>query len=198
MSQLNNMIRKNHNLLSLISSLAEKSEAITLRNYEPGQRIIQQDQECHSVYIIKCGVAKCLITEDNDKDYILEFLGEGEIVGEIEAIKNQRATCSIQAITTASTYTMSNAQFNHLLKTMPEFNSIIVELLATRVYNSSVKSARQQLHTQAQILPQLLKALNAQQITFTKQDLAEYMGIEVRSLNRLLKQGGDQIPLSEI
>jgi len=74
---------------------------------------------------------------------------------------------------------------------MPDLNSCIIELLATRVYNSSLKSARQQLYTPSKLLPQLLMALNAQQITFTKQDLAEYMGIEVRSLNRLLKQAGD-------
>ena len=172
-----------------------------LRDFNIGQQLIHQDQDSRSVYIIRSGIAKCFITEDNGKDYILEFLGEGEIVGEIEAIRGQRAICTIEALTPLSIYTMSNVEFMHYLKTMPDLNRIVIELLATRISNSSIKGARQQLHTLSEILPQLLNALNSQQITFTKQDLAEYMGISVRSLNRLLKstsspiEDGDQTPL---
>lgn len=181
------MIRTNLQLLHIIESLSEKTEAITLRNYSVGQRIIQQGQEGKNVYIIRSGIAKCFITEDNDKDYILEFLGEGELLGEIEAIRKEPAICSIEPVTPVSIYIMSNIEFMQLLKTKQDFNAIVIALMATRISNSSVKSARQQLYTLSQILPQLLSALNAQQITFTKQDLSEYLGISVRSLNRLLK-----------
>jgi CRP-like cAMP-binding protein len=195
------MIRKNLQLLSLIEQLATTSGAIMLRNYDIGQQLINQNQGNQSVYIIRTGIAKCFITEDNGKDYILEFLGEGEIVGEIEAIRNQPAICTIEALTPLSIYTMSNVEFMHFLKTMPDLNEIVIELLATRISNSSIKGARQQLYTLSEMLPQLLDALNAQQLTFTKQDLAEYMGISVRSLNRLLQSiasqaaDGDQTPL---
>jgi CRP-like cAMP-binding protein len=37
-------------------------------------------------------------------------------------------------------------------------------------------------------LVQLVKALDAGQIVFTKQDLSSYLGISPRSLNRLLSQ----------
>ncbi|SFE07771.1 cAMP-binding domain of CRP or a regulatory subunit of cAMP-dependent protein kinases [Chitinophaga sp. CF118] len=174
-----------------MEALSEKEgskNAIMVRELYAGQKLIYQDQQSLSICVIKSGIAKCFITEDNGKDYILEFLGEGEIVGEIEAIRNQRAICSVEALTPVSIYTMSNVQFMHFVKTMPDFSAVIVELLATRVSNSSIKGARQQLYTLSQILPQLLSALNAQQITFTKQDLSEYMGISVRSLNRLLKE----------
>jgi CRP-like cAMP-binding protein len=181
------MIRTNLQLLHIIENLSEKTDAITLRNFSVGQRIIYQEQEGKSVYIIRSGIAKCFITEDNGKDYILEFLGEGELLGEIEAIRKEPAICSVEPVTPVSIYTMSNTEFMHLLKTRPDFSAIVIELLATRVSNSSIKSARQQLYTLSQILPQLLSALNAQQITFTKQDLSEYLGISVRSLNRLLK-----------
>jgi CRP-like cAMP-binding protein len=181
------MIRKNWQLLNLIEQLATTSAAIMLREYSIGQQLVCQDKNIQSVYIIRSGIAKCFITEDNGKDYILEFLGEGEIAGEIEAIRNQPAICTVEALTPLSSYTMSHVQFMHFVKTMPEFNAIVIELLATRVSNSSVKGAKQQLYTLSEILPQLLDALNTQQITFTKQDLAEYMGISVRSLNRLLQ-----------
>lgn len=127
---------------------------------------------------------------ENDKEYILEFLGEGEVLGEIEAIRKQKTICAVEAVTPLTVYIMSHAEFLHGIQTQPDFNKAILELLATRVANSSIKSARQQLYTLSEILPQLLAMLDAQKITFTKQDLAGYMGITVRSLNRLLKEPG--------
>jgi len=179
------MIRTNSQLLQFIETWSGTDKK--LRELEAGQRLVNQDQQGTNVHIIRTGVAKCFITEDNGKDYILEFLGEGEIVGEIEAIRGQRAICSVEALTPLTMYSLDNTGFMHLLKTKPELNSIVIELLATRISNSSVKGARQQLYTQAEILPRLLTVLNAQQITFTKQDLAGYMGISVRTLNRILR-----------
>lgn len=179
------MIRKNLQLLQLMETLEGKT---IQRNIRVGQRFIHQDESLINVYVIRSGIAKCFITEDNGKDYILEFLGEGEVLGEIEAIRKQKTICSVEALTPLTVYVMSNVQFRDLISTMPDFNAIILELLATRVTNSSIKSARQQLYALSEILPQLLAMLDAQKITFTKQDLAEYMGISVRSLNRLLKE----------
>lgn len=179
------MIRKNLQLLQLTEAMESKT---TLRNFKAGQRFIHQDEQLAHVYIIKTGIAKCFITEENDKDYILEFLGEGEVLGEIEAIRKQKTICSVEAVTPLTVYIMRHTEFLHCIHTMPDFNAAILELLATRVANSSIKSARQQLYALSEILPQLLAMLDAQKITFTKQDLAGYMGISVRSLNRLLQE----------
>lgn len=181
------MIRKNLQLLQLTEAMEGKT---TLRNINAGQRFIHQDEQLTQVYIIRTGIAKCFITEENDKNYILEFLGEGEVLGEIEAIRKQKTICSVEAVTPLTVHIMSHAEFMHCIQTMPDFNKAILELLATRVANSSIKSARQQLYALSEILPQLLAMLDAQKITFTKQDLAGYMGISVRSLNRLLKEPG--------
>jgi cAMP-binding proteins - catabolite gene activator and regulatory subunit of cAMP-dependent protein kinases len=179
------MIRKNLQLLQLTEAMEGKT---TLRNIKAGERFIHQDEQLSHVYIIKTGIAKCFITEDNDKAYILEFLGEGEVLGEIEAIRKQKTICSVEAVTSLTVYLMSHAEFLHCIQTKPDFNKAILELLATRVANSSIKSARQQLYALSEILPRLLDMLDAQKITFTKQDLADYMGISVRSLNRLLQE----------
>ncbi len=177
------MIRKNLQLLQLTEAMEGK---ITLRNINAGQRFIHQDEQLTHVYIIKSGIAKCFITEENDKEYILEFLGEGEVLGEIEVIRKQKTICSVAAITPLTVYLMSHAEFRHCISAIPDFNQAILEVLATRVANSSIKSARQQLYALSEILPQLLTMLDEQKIAFTKQDLAGYMGISVRSLNRLL------------
>lgn len=178
------------NLMEELTGNENTGNAITLRTLQPKQRLIVQDQALQSVYIIRSGVTKCFITENNERDYILDFLGEGEILGEIEAIRHTRATCTIEAITPLTVYAMSSVQFHHFFKTQPAFGSVVLELIAARLARISEKAARQQLYTLSEILPQLLSALESQQITFTKQDLSEYLGISVRSLNRLLKDAG--------
>ena len=184
------MIRKNRVLLELIENLYQTSdgkEDILLRNFEAGHQLIHQEVQGQKIYCIKSGVVKVFTTEENDKFYIHEFLGEGEVLGEIEAIRKVPAICTVEAITPMTVYMMNTSHFFHLLQTIPHFNSVIMGQLATRVANSSIKNAQQQLYPQSALLPQLLETLNAQQILFTKQDLAEYMGISVRSLNRLLQ-----------
>lgn len=183
------MIRTNQALLQLMDEITPvTSGAITLREYAAGQRFIYQEQEGLQVYVIRSGVVKCQITEENGKEYVLEFLGEGEMLGEVEAIRGERTVCNVVALTPVTLYTMGIAQFHYFLQTIPMFNTLVMRLLATRVANSSVKMARQQLYSMGALLPQLQSMLSAQQINFTKQDLADYMGISVRSLNRLLKE----------
>ncbi len=92
------MITTNLQLRNLMEELTgndSTSSAITLRTLQPKQRLIVQDQSLQSVYIIRSGVTKCFITENNERDYILDFLGEGEIIGEIEEIRQTIATCTI-------------------------------------------------------------------------------------------------------
>lgn len=185
------MIRKNEQLLTFITQFAEKPDAagaIVLRNLDAGGRLIHQGEASRNVYIIKSGVAKCLFTEENGKEYILAFLGEGEILGEIEAIRKLPTICSIEALTPLCIYKISNVQFLHYLETIPEFSRILLELMAIRLSDISLKGARQQLQPISELLPALQSALKAQNIEFTKKDLSEYLGITLRSLNRALKE----------
>src|SRR5256885_830762 len=84
------MIRKSpiflHLLDQSISGGADKG-SISIVDVPPKQRLIEQHKNTRSVFVIRSGIVKCFISEDNGKAYILEFLGEGEILGEIEAIR---------------------------------------------------------------------------------------------------------------
>ena len=185
------MIRKNLSLLQLLEKMVADpatSGAIIVRNFDAGYRFIQQEQHGLYVYVIKSGVSKCMITEENGKEYILEFLGEGEMLGEIEAIRKLPTVCCVEAITPITLYAISVVQFHYFLQQVAAFNAEVMQLLAARVANSSVKMARQQLLTLSSLLPALQEMLADQQFTFTKQDLAGYLGISVRSLNRMLEK----------
>jgi CRP-like cAMP-binding protein len=184
------MIRKSPALLSIIDGLAgagQTGQHILQRKFSRGHLLIRQGTAINTIYFIQSGVVKCSFTEDNDKEFILEFLGEGEALGELEAFTNASAMSSVQAISDLGVYMMEKASFLDLIRKSEVFNLAILELMAIRLTDTAVRSARQQLNPLEQNLTQLLDALEHEKLPCTKQELADYLGITLRSLNRMLK-----------
>lgn len=112
--------------------------------------------ELPNIMLIKEGITKCFFTEENDKKYILEFLGGGEVIGEIE--------------------------FDLKL------NNLLLDVFAERIINTSSSASYQQLNTIEYSLSKLLELQSKQEISISKEDMASYLGITVRSLNRAFKK----------
>ena len=184
------MIRKSPTILRIINELAgdgHAGQSILLRNFHRGHLLIGQGTVTTNVFFIKSGIVKCSFAEDNGKEYILEFLGEGEVLGELEAITKAPAMSSVRAISDLSVYMFDNTSFLDLLRRNGAFNREILELMAVRLTDTALRSARQQLNPLEHNLTQLLAALEYEKLPCTKQELADYLGITLRSLNRLLK-----------
>ena len=185
------MIRKNLTILRIIDELAGSGPAgqgILLRNFHKGHLLIGQGTTTTNVFFIRSGIVKCTFSENNDKEYILEFLGEGQVLGELEAITQAPAMSSVRAISDLALYMLDKTTFLDLLRRNEAFNKAMMELMAVRLTDTAPRSARQQLNPLEHNLTQLLAALEYEKLPCTKQELADYLGITLRSLNRLLKQ----------
>ena len=185
------MIRRSPTILRIIDKLVSahgSQSPVSVRDIEKGSRLVVQDKTTRNVFVIRSGIVKCFISEENGKEYILEFLGEGEVLGEIEAIRRIPGICTVEALTAGSVFAIDKNAFMRLLQENSELNLAVLELMATRLTNTGTKASQQQLYTLSHTLVNLVKVLDAGQITFTKQDLSNYLGISLRSLNRLLSQ----------
>ena len=185
------MIRKSPVILRIVDELVaggQLGQAILQRHFPKGHLLFGQGEPTANVYLIRSGIVKCSFAEGHDKEFILEFLGEGEILGEIEAICRTPAFSTVRSIGELSVYMMDKASFLDLLGRHAAFNFAIMDLLAVRVANTATRSARQHLHTLEHNLANLLEVLESEQLPCTKQDLADYLGITLRSLNRLWKR----------
>jgi len=183
------MIRKNSAILRIIDELAAAGQAgILPRKFTKGHLVIGQGTAVANVFFIRSGIVKCSFTEDGDKEYILEFLGEGQVLGEIEAISGIPAISGVRAISDLSVYMFDKESFLHLLQRHAGLNAAILQLMATRLADTAQRSARQQLKPLEYSLAQLLQALEHEKLPCTKQDLANYLGVTLRSLNRLMKE----------
>lgn len=184
------MLRTNHTFLSYLDKLYEKqkdSDHITLKSFSAGDKILIQDHQLPFVMLMKEGVAKCYFVEENGKEYIVEFLGSGEVMGEVELIKNINCLCSIEALTEVTVYAVKIPDFRSLIKNDLFLNNILLDSFAERIINTSSRASYQQLYTVEHTLKQLLKMQSKQNIQISKEDMAAYLGIAVRSLNRILK-----------
>lgn len=192
MSQNSKMLRTNLLLLSFIEKMynEDPKKEITLKNYPKGSFLCKQDEQPYKIAIVKSGFAKCFYSEENGKDFILEFLGKGEIVGEIEAIRTIKYLCNVEAVTDMQVYVFSISYFKSLLDSNHHFSRILLDELAERIINTSSRAAHQQLYTIKHGLSKLLDLQEKQGIKLSKTDMASYLGIEIRSLNRALKDLG--------
>ncbi|QNK64597.1 Crp/Fnr family transcriptional regulator [Pedobacter sp. PAMC26386] len=185
------MLRTNTDLLAFIEQLYAKQvrkEDIILRSFSEGGRVLEQGTKIDKVFVIKEGITKCYLTEENDKNYIFEFLGKGEIIGEIEALKNRESLCTVEAISEVSVYCMSAVFFLSLVDKNLEINKILLHALSDRILNTSSRASFQQLYSLEYGLSKLLDLQKKEQISLTRDDMAAYLGITIRSLNRALKQ----------
>ncbi|AYN02100.1 Crp/Fnr family transcriptional regulator [Chryseobacterium sp. 3008163] len=184
------MLRTNQSFLAYVSNLYEKQnrkEDIIVRSFEEGELLVSQNEEVNKVILLREGIVKCSLTEGNGKEYILEFSGSGEIIGELESIREVKALCTIEALTAVKVYSISIPYFRKLLKEDIVFNGFLLNVFAERISNTSSRASYQQLYTVEESLNRLLELQSEQDIKISKENMAAYLGVSVRSLNRSLK-----------
>ncbi|TWI86765.1 Crp/Fnr family transcriptional regulator [Chitinophaga japonensis] len=166
----------------------EQAGGITLASFPPGERFIRQGETSRYVYVIRDGITKCYIREDNGKDYIFEFLGKGEITGELEVIRKTVCLCNIETITAVTAYAIPTGEFALLMRADAELNGLLLEELATRIQQTCVRASYQQLYPVEYGLLRLLKLQSEAKVRFSKKNMADYLAITVRSFNRTIRQ----------
>jgi CRP-like cAMP-binding protein len=187
------MLRTNQAFSAYIKTLYEtqqRKENIVIKSFPKGKNLLTQHERQSKVMLIKKGITKCFFSEENGKEYILEFLGEGEIIGEIEAIRNTPCLCNIQAMTDVEVYAISIPYFSELVKSSLELNNLLLNVFVERIVNTSSRASYQQLYTTEHSLAKLLELQSRQDIEISKEDMAAYLGVTVRSLNRAMKAVG--------
>jgi len=80
-----------------------------------------------------------------------------------------------------------------LIETNVNFTKILLQELSTRIIQTSSRASFQQLYTLEYGLTKLLKLQTDADLEISKEDMAAYLGISVRSLNRTLKQVQNKI-----
>lgn len=184
----NKMIRTNKEFSDYLVEFnrREPNNGIAEITFNPSEKIIEQRRNVHSVFIIKSGIAKCYLTEDTGKDFIQGFFGEGQIFGELELLNINLSFCAIEAITEMVVFKIPSSRFYDLLENNNKFNRQVLKLLASKIRFSSLRHSYQQSHPSINNYLRLREMFPELTEKISKRDIANYLGITERSLNRTL------------
>ncbi|MEM9858437.1 MAG: Crp/Fnr family transcriptional regulator [Bacteroidota bacterium] len=183
------MIRTNTAFLDFI--LANRGrypeDSVQEISIDKGLELIRQRSSVNAVFIIKEGMAKCSLYQDDGTDFILEFFGVGEVMGEIEMLNNEFSFAAVEALTPMTVLRVKKDRFNELLSKDQKFNHHVLKLLAEKVRYKATRFSFNQTHTLEQTLTEMFKDMPDLLEVISKKDLVSYLGITERSLNRTLK-----------
>ncbi len=183
------MIRANPELLAYIDSLFNKNTiGIDLEKYVSKDKVMLQEKRYNSVFLIKEGIAKCYLTDENGKDFIQEFLGEGLEFGELEIYTNKLSFCTIEAITPLTVYKISHETYKKLLDEDKKFINLILKAMAYKISYKAPRHSYQQGYSIENNIVKLQKEYPEFTKIIPKQDIANFLGITLRSLNRVLRE----------
>ncbi|WP_196889622.1 Crp/Fnr family transcriptional regulator [Aureivirga sp. CE67] len=181
------MIRTNKDFLSYIELLDKKHpDFFVLEAHDSGDIILEQDKRYKVLFLIKEGITKCYLSDENGKDFIQEFFGEGMQFGELEVFSNKSSYCSTEAITKVCTYKISHTNYNYLLENDPIFNKHVLKAMAEKIGYKAPRFSFQQSYSIEENLLKLKELYPDFDKLFSKKDIANYLGITIRSLNRTL------------
>ncbi|MCL6220332.1 Crp/Fnr family transcriptional regulator [Zunongwangia pacifica] len=184
------MFRINQEFLKFIEDHfqhANDSVGIELVSFESNEILMEQDQIVRNVYLIKSGICKVYFEEENGKEYILEFLSTGEILGELEIIRDETCLCSVKSIIKVEAFKIPKNYFLKLLNGNLSLNKMIIHSFAERIINTSKKASHQKLYSIEYSLTKIMEMQKKNDFEISKSDLSAYLGISIRSLNRSLK-----------
>ncbi len=183
------MIRTNKEFLQYVVKLNKAGTSPTIAKHEAvvGEKIIVQRTSVFAVYVMQHGMAKCYQTEDTGNDFIQEFFGEGEVFGELEVLTHDFSFCTIEALTPMSYFKIPRETFLDLLQTDAVFNRLVLKLMANKIRYTALRHSYHQSHPLEANLKKLLQEFPDMLQKISKKDIANYLGITVRSLNRMIQ-----------
>ncbi|MBX7171716.1 MAG: Crp/Fnr family transcriptional regulator [Pyrinomonadaceae bacterium] len=183
------MIRINRELLDFIGKIAadESNNFISQHNFSPKKIVIEQGDKIEFVHIIKSGIAKCYLTNEDGNIFIQEFFGEGVIFGEIEMFNEDETVCAVESMTDLVIYKISRNNFYKLLEENPQFNRLVLRALAAKIKFKAIRYSNSHLNPIETNLLLLKKQFPELFKTIAKPDIANYLGVTERSLNRSIK-----------
>lgn len=182
------MIRTNNELAAFFDrNIFPTQEIIT---YKKGDVIIKQDDYIRFILFVKSGIIKCSRYNEEGTEFVQEFLGTGEIIGELEVLLElHRPTtiASLIAVTEVNCLKIAIPEFKNLIANNKELNFLLLQSLALKVRYKALRHSFVQTHSLEQNFVEIKQAFPEVLTLIPKNDLANYLGVTLRSLNRVIK-----------
>lgn len=189
---------KNFTLFSNMSDkhLAEISELLERKFFTTGESIFLQGEEGESVYFIRKGKVKALMSSPEGEEQILEILHRGDVFGEVVLFGIENYPATAVAMDNVEVLLLSRSKFKDYFNRNPEIGWGMLQEMAIKLRNAQRKienlGLRDTRGRVATLLLDLLDRFGDQKKKFilelNRQEMASLIGTSRETVSRTLSE----------
>jgi CRP/FNR family transcriptional regulator, anaerobic regulatory protein len=166
------------------------------RPLDQDEYLYRQKDQCHSLYAVKSGSFRSLISNADGSEQTIGFYLPGELMG-LDSLKNGSFHCSVVALETATVCELPLATLNELSSKIPSLQAQLMRIVGTQIVSDHDKivllgnrSATEKMATFLLMLSQRYSALGYSGIEFNltmrRHDIANFLGLTIETVSRQL------------
>jgi CRP/FNR family cyclic AMP-dependent transcriptional regulator len=164
-----------------------------VRQFPKNAVLINEGEQGDSLFILLSGKVKVFASNEAGKEFVIDFHGAGEYVGEM-SLDGAPRSASVMTVEPTSCAVVSRANFREFILAHPDFALHLIEKLIQRVRRTTENVKSLALSDVYGRLVRLLHALAREQDgrqiipdKLTQQDIAERVGASRDMISRLMK-----------
>ncbi|WP_421902724.1 Crp/Fnr family transcriptional regulator [Maridesulfovibrio sp.] len=170
------------------SSSPEKQREMEVR---PGESIIVEGQVPDAVFIILSGSMKVHLNMAKGSEYLVALEGPGKLLGEVEALTGSLAACSVTALEECRVATVLPADYETWLAEDHRFALLVNRILSFRLQSFTRRAAVNLSYPLEYSVLKMIKMQfeehGSRVLQISKEEIANYLGTSLRSINRIFK-----------
>jgi len=160
-----------------------------------GATLFSKGDQGISLYAVISGSVKISISSPDGRNAILNIIGPGEIFGEIALLDGGARSTDASANTNCELFTIDKREFIPFVRSQPTLAMKFIELLCTRLRNTSDQVEQVILQNLPGRLASALLRLTEKQklepqgrtVAITQQEISEMVGMTRESINKQLR-----------
>ena len=169
------------------------------RILNPGEHLCHQGEKHNHLYLLRSGLLKSYINQENGEEFIMYFHLPPEMFG-WEGIDQEQLSFSIVALDYSNVGEIPLNKIDQLITLYPELQTQIFTLINQTIRNNNIAmlktTALQKVSTFILLLSKHYKSLGYPhyhcQLSMTHQDIANYLRIAPETISRTLHQLQDR------
>ena len=176
--------------------ISELATLVTEHTFHAGEFAFFEDDKPEWFFIVVSGRIKALKHSSSGKEFIIAFLGPGEMLGELAVFENKPYPASAQAVTETTLLVMKREDFIRFLTRHPEIALRIITALGERLRTAQGRLRDLAGERAEQRLTRILIMLSSRlgnNLPFTRQEIADMSGLTIETAIRImsrLREGG--------
>lgn len=196
------LINDNKIFMEFISNIPNDiKKKITVKRFLPKAVVVRKGEDIKYVFIIYSGKMHVINEFYSGQIYTFADIGFMDVVGDIEILAEKFiAACTVEAITECIVIQMSSEDFIKAFESSHSFSKQVARMIAQKMYPSSFKNGESIFYSIKYnvanfIITYVQKRINEENmvsINLLRQEIADTLGISIRSVNRAIKAMKDE------